>query len=352
MNIEIIKENNSKIANVDFSNLPFGKIFSDHMFVADYVNNTWQSPKIMPFGKMEFSPSMSALHHGQSIFEGLKAYKNNKSEIVLFRPLDNFNRLNKSAHRMCMPEVPEDLFMSGLKQLINLDKNWVPTGEGNSLYIRPIYFATDEAIGVKPSENYRLVIFTSPAGPYFNKPIDVVVERTYSRSADGGTGFAKAAGNYGGAMYPTKLAQQNGFDAVLWTDAIENKWLEEGGAMNLMFVFGESLVTPPLSNSKLAGVTRNTILTLAKNWGVEVIERNISVDDLLEQYELGNVKEAFGCGTAANISHIQSITIGEKKLIISPIETRTFSNKMLKYLNDYRMGTLEDKFGWMLKIEK
>lgn len=350
MNIEIIKANSNKITSVDFLNLPFGKIFSDHMFVVDYINGAWQAPKIMPFGKMEFSPSMSALHHGQSIFEGLKAYKNNNSEIVLFRPLDNFKRLNKSAHRMCMPQVPEDLFMSGLQQLVNLDKNWVPTGEGNSLYIRPIYFATDEAIGVKPSENYKLVIFTSPAGPYFNKPIDVLVERTYSRSADGGTGFAKAAGNYGGAMYPTMLAQQKGFDAVLWTDAVENKWLEEGGAMNLMFVFGESLVTPPLSNSKLAGVTRNTILTLAKDWGMEVIERNISVDDLLEQYELGNVKEAFGCGTAANISHINSITIGDKKLSLPPIATRYFSNKMLKYLNDYRMGILEDKFAWMVKV--
>lgn len=350
MNISITKTDSSRISSVDFSNLPFGKIFSDHMFVVDFIDNAWQTPKIIPFGKMEFSPSMSAIHHGQSIFEGLKAYKNNNDEIVLFRPLDNYNRLNKSAQRMCMPEVPEDLFMSGLKQLINLDKNWVPTGEGNSLYIRPIYFATDEAIGVKPSENYRLVIFTSPAGPYFNKPIDVIVERNYSRSAEGGTGFAKAAGNYGGAMYPTKLAQQKGFDAVLWTDAIENKWLEEGGAMNLMFVFGESLVTPPLSNSKLAGVTRNTILTIAKDWGIDVIERNISIDDLLEQYKLGNVKEAFGCGTAANISHINSITVGEQKLALPAIETRNFSNKMLKYLNDYRMGALEDKFAWMQKV--
>jgi branched-chain amino acid aminotransferase len=318
--------------------------------MADCESGEWRNPRIMPYGKMELSPSTSALHHGQSIFEGMKAFKNTAGEIFLFRPLDNFNRLNRSAERMCMPFVPQALFMEGLLSLIKLDAAWIPATEGKSLYIRPLYFATDEVIGVKPSENYRLVVFTSPTGPYFNEPLNVLVETNYSRSAEGGTGYAKAAGNYGGAMYPTRLAQQKGYHAVIWTDAVSNKWVEEGGAMNLFFMFGEKLVTPPLSNSKLAGITRDSIITVAKDWNIEVEERNISTDELISAFEKGLLNDAFGCGTAANIAHIASINVGGKELKLKPVAERSLSNKLLGYLNDYRLGRTEDKFGWLTKV--
>jgi branched-chain amino acid aminotransferase len=280
----------------------------------------------------------------------MKAYRDPKGEVLLFRPYENFLRMNRSAERMCMPQIPEEIFMNGLLELIRLDKNWVPSAEGCSLYIRPVFFATDEAIGVKPSENYKLVIFTSPSGIYFNEPLKVLIETGFSRSSEGGVGYAKAAGNYGGAMYPTRLAQQKGYNQVIWTDAVEHKYLEESGAMNLMFVIDGKLVTPSLSNSKLAGITRDSILTLAKSWGLTVEERNISIDEIQDASDKGVLEDAFGCGTAANIAPIATIGVNGRDLQLPALSTRKISQRIAKELSDIKTGRSADAFHWTVKI--
>ncbi len=351
MQFNIQKSTHSRIKEVDFKNLVFGKVFSDHMLVADYIGDDWQTPQILPYGKILISPSMSSLHHAQSIFEGMKVYKNEAGEPLFFRAIDNFNRLNISAERMCMPPVPLDIFMDGLKELVKLDRGFIPDEDNQSLYVRPVYFATDEAIGVKASQNYRLIIFTTPTGPYYSEPLKVYIETKYSRSAEGGTGYAKAAGNYGGSFYPTKLAIDRGYHQLIWTDASENKYVEESGSMNLMFVFGDTLVTPALGPSKLAGITRDSILKLAKHFNINVEERNISVTEIIEQFKSGNLKEAFGCGTAANIAQIQSIGYEDDKLLLlPPISERKISNLLGKTLNDIKMGKINDEFGWVTKL--
>jgi len=351
MTFNIQKSNTSRLPEVDFKNLVFGKIFSDHMLVADYIGTEWQAPQILPYGKFLVSPSMSALHHAQSIFEGMKIYKGVNGEPLFFRAIDNYNRLNISAERMCMPPVPQDIFMDGLKELVKLDKAFIPDEDNLSLYVRPVYFSTDEAIGVKASQNYRLIIFTTPTGPFYSEPLNVYIETKYSRSAEGGTGYAKAAGNYGGSFYPTKLANERGYHQLIWTDASENKYVEESGSMNLMFVFGNTLVTPQLGPSKLAGITRDSVIKLAKHLGIAVEERNISVDEIITQYNNGNLKEAFGCGTAANIAQIQTIGYDDDKLMaLPPISERVIANKIGETLNAIKMGKIKDEFGWVTTL--
>lgn len=350
MSINITKVAQSRLKEVDFNNLPFGKVFSDHMLVADYIDGAWQTPEIIPFGDIPLSPSLSALHHAQAIFEGMKAFKNNTGEVIFFRMEDNYNRMNISAERMCMPTIPREIFVDGIMQLVALDKAWIPTGEGQALYLRPVMFSSDTAIGVKPSENYKLIIMTMPTGAYYLEPLKVWVETKYSRSALGGTGYAKAAGNYGGAMYPSKLAAQHGYHQLLWTDSINNEVIEESGSMNVMFMIDDVLVTPALHSSMLAGITRDSILRIARDWGVKVEEREITVTELLEKYKEGRVKEAFGVGTAANIAHIA--TIGHKELIMElpPINERTFANKMYEHLFAYKRGERDDQFGWLTRM--
>lgn len=350
MQIEIKKCGNSRLAQVDMNNLVFGKIFSDHMLVADYIDGKWETPVIMPFGKMEMSPSISGLHHGQSIFEGMKAYKAKDGKILLFRPYENYKRLNRSARRMCMPDVPEEIFMEGLKKLIDLDRTWVPEGEGKSLYIRPIYFAIDEVIGVKPSEDYRLVIFTSPVAAYYPEPVKVRIETRYARASEGGVGFAKAAGNYGAAMLPTRLAQDDGYNQVIWTDAKEHKYLEESGSMNLMFVINGTLVTPPLTESKLAGVTRDSILKLADKWNIPAEERELTVAEVISAANSGKLEEAFGCGTAANIAQIERINYEGKDYLLPPVAERKISNRIGSYLEALKTGQVADELNWTVSI--
>lgn len=347
----VSKNINSRLGQINFEDLPFGKIFSDHMLLADFINGSWQEPQILPFQKLEMSPSISALHHGQSIFEGMKAYKSKKGEVLLFRPEENFKRLNRSAERMCMPAVPKEIFMDGLLELIRIDSQWVPTKENFALYIRPVYFAIDEAIGVKPSENYRLVIFATPVGKYFADPVKVLVETTYTRASEGGVGYAKAAGNYGAAMLPSRLAQKKGYHQVIWTDAIEHKYVEESGAMNLMFIIDGTLITPPLSNSKLAGITRDSILHVAKNsLNIPVEERNISIDEIVEASKNNKLKDAFGCGTAANIAPIAEIGYNGETLKLPAIETRSISNKIASILEDIKRGKVDDIYDWIVKV--
>ncbi len=348
--INIRKTKKSRVSEVDINNVPFGKTFSDHMFVAEYADGKWKKADIMPYEDVPMSYAMSALHYGQAIFEGMKAYKNAKGEVSLFRPLENFKRLNKSAIRMAMPEIPEELFMNGLMELIRMDAAWVPSSESGSLYIRPFMIATDEAIGVKISDTYKFVIITCPAGKYYADPIKVLVETNYYRAVKGGVGYVKAAGNYGRSLYPTKLAQQKGYQQVIWTDSETQKHFEESGTMNVMFVIGDKLITPGLSDTILDGVTRNSVLALARDWGMQVEERKVSIDEVFKAHEDGTLKEVFGCGTAATIAQIIGIGHNGKDYMLPPVAERKFSTKIDETLRKIRKGELEDKMNWMLKV--
>jgi branched-chain amino acid aminotransferase len=348
--IQIEKTTKSRLSETDFENLAFGRTFSDHMFMMDFRNGKWNSPKIMPFQNISMNPAASVIHYGQSIFEGMKAFKNVEGRFGLFRPDKNIERMNLSAQRMCIPQVPEGIFMEALTELVRMDHEWIPNGEFSSLYIRPVLFAIDEFIGVKASQDYRFMIFTSPVNAYYAKPVRVKVERHYTRAARGGTGFAKAAGNYAGSMYPAKLANEQGYDQLLWTDAKEHIYIEESGTMNVMFVIDGKLITPELSDTILAGITRRSVLQVAKDWGVEVEERRILVSEVLEAHEKGILQEAFGCGTAATIAHIDVIGDGEALYQLPPVEGRALSNKLLKYFTDLKKFRATDPHGWMVEL--
>lgn len=348
--ISIQKIAKTRISEVDFANIPFGKVYSDHMFMADYKEGHWQNFRIVPYGYMPMSPATPALHYGQSIFEGLKAYKNESGEALVFRPLANWKRMNVSAERMCMPDIPEELFMDGMNTLIDLDRQWIPKTDGSSLYIRPFMFSADEYIGIKPSDNFTFMIITCPVGAYYSTPVKVRIEQHYTRAVEGGTGFAKAGGNYGGALYPAKLAQQDGYHQLIWTDGKDHKYVEESGTMNIMFVIDDTLVTPVVGDSILRGITRESVLSLARHWGMKVEERRVSVDELIDGLKSGRVKEAFGAGTAATIAHIELIGHNGEDYYLPAIEKREFSNKVFKELDQMKRGLSPDPFGWVYKV--
>lgn len=350
LDIKIEKTPKSRVSEYDINNVPFGKCFSDHMFVAEYSNGAWNKAYITPYQDVPMSYAMSALHYGQAIFEGMKAYKNDKGEVSMFRPVENLKRMNKSAIRMAMPEVPQDLFMKGLNELLKLDAAWVPSSDTGSLYIRPFLIATDEAIGVKISDTYKFVIITCPAGKYYSEPIKVLVETTYFRAVHGGVGFVKAAGNYGRSLYPTKLAQQKGYQQVIWTDSETKQYFEESGTMNVMFLIGDTLLTPGLSDTILDGITRDSVLTLARDWGMKVEERKVSIKEVLEAQQNGTLKEVFGCGTAATIAQIIGIGHNGKDYMLPPVEERKFSTKVDETLRAIRKGRAADQHHWMLKV--
>jgi branched-chain amino acid aminotransferase len=336
----------SRIGEVDFNNLGFGNYISDHMLVADYKNGAWGEAKIVPFGELLMTPAILSLHYGQAIFEGMKAFKMADGRINIFRVQRHYQRLLKSLERMCMPVLPEELFVSGLHAVVETDEQWIPEKEGYSLYIRPLVFASESKLGVKISDQYKFVVMTSPVGPYFSKPIRVKVEETYVRAAEGGTGFAKCAGNYGGAFYPTQLAREQGFDQVLWTDAKEHKYIDESGAMNVMFVLNGKLVTPKLTSALLDGVTRNSILTLAKDMGMPTEERRVSLDDLVEGFKKGTLTEAFGAGTAAVVSQIAVINIHGTDYELPLADATSFQQRVKQKLSNLRRGTEPDPHGW------
>lgn len=350
MDIAIDRIAQSRVKEYDVNDVPFGKCFSDHMLVAEYSNGKWQKAYITPYRDMPLSYAMSALHYGQAIFEGMKAYKSAEGQVSLFRPLENFKRLNKSAIRMAMPEVPEEIFMGGLMELLRLDAAWVPTSDTGSLYIRPFLIATDEAIGVRASDTYKFIIITCPAGKYYSEPIKVLVEQNYFRAVKGGVGFVKAAGNYGRSLFPTRLAQAKGYQQVIWTDSETHQYVEESGTMNLMFVIGDTLITPGLSDTILSGITRDSVLAIARDWNYKVEERKISIAEIVEAHKNGSLKEAFGCGTAATIAQIVGIGYDGQDFELPPIEQRQFSPKVDEYLRSIRKGKVEDKFNWMLKV--
>ncbi len=346
IDIEINKSPVSRLSSVDFNNLSFGHVFSDHMFVADYTDDEWKNFQIIPYGGLLFSPAMSALHYGQAIFEGIKAYRQKEDRIAIFRPMKNLERLNISAERMCMPAVPQEVFMQGLTQLIDLDRKWAPSAVGQSLYIRPVMFATDTILGVNASKNYKFVILTGPVAAYYSKNLKVKVELHYSRADEGGVGYAKTAGNYARALYPTKLAEQEGFDQLIWTDSREHAYIEEAGTANVMFVINDVLITPSTRDTILDGVSRHTILDLARAWGMQVEERRVSVDEVIQAIKKGTLQEAFAAGTAATIAPISVIGHKYDLYTLPDPQARVFSNKALKALSDIRYGLAPDQFGW------
>lgn len=348
--IEVRKVDSSRVTAVDWKDLGFGKVFSDHMCIVEYKDGQWHTPVIKPYGKLEFSPAISALHYGQAIFEGLKAYKNSEGDVFVFRPEKNAARLNKSAARMCMPELPEDVFVDCVHLLVALDKEWIPTGEGESLYLRPHMFATDEYVGVRPSSSYYFVIFSCPVAKYYTGEIKVKIEPAFTRAAKGGTGAAKAAGNYGAALFPAKLAQDSGYNQMLWTDAETHEYFEESGTMNVIFKKGNTIITPSLSDSILDGITRNSVLQIARDWGYTVEERKVSVKEIIEAIRKGELDEAFGAGTAATIAPIRVINYQGEDLTLKPMESWSFAPKVSTYLDRLKRGLEPDIHGWNKRI--
>lgn len=344
--IPVERTEKSRIRETDFNNLEFGKYISDHMLISAYKNGQWQEMKIVPFGEIPMTPAMLSLHYGQTVFEGLKAFRNNNGDLSVFRMAKHSARLNKSLERMCMPSVSEEMFSQGIHALLEVDQQWVPTSEGASLYIRPLVFATESRFGVKISDDYLFVIMTSPVGPYFSKPLRLKIEDTFVRAAEGGPGYAKCAGNYGGAFYPTQLAREQGFDQVLWTDAREHKYIDEAGVMNVMFVINGRLITPKLSSSILDGVTRDSILQLAPTLDMETEDRKVSVEEVVKAIEDGSLTEAFGAGTAAVVSPIATITVKGVDYHLPEPGSESFQQRVKQKLNNIRMGAEPDPFGW------
>lgn len=350
LDIKVSKVEKSRIAQVDPANIQFGKLYSDHMLIVHYENGAWQQPEIVPYGNLSLSPATTFFHYGQAIFEGVKAYKDPQGNPMIFRPQDNWKRMNRSAVRMAMPEIPEDIFVEGMRALVDLDRDWVPTSEGTSLYIRPFMVATDEFIGVKPAEKFTFMIITSPAGPYYAKPVSIFVQDQYVRAFPGGIGFTKAAGNYGASMYPTMKIREMGYDQILWTDGFEHKYVQEIGTMNVFFVLGDTVVTPAVSETILAGVSRDSVITLLRERGIPVEERELSIDEIVEAYKAGKLMEAFGTGTAASIAPIAELTYHEHHMKLPEVDTWKVAGWLKQELGDIRYGRKEDTHGWLVRV--
>jgi branched-chain amino acid aminotransferase len=345
--ISIHKTEKSRLNETPLTNLAFGKIFTDHMLEADYYDGKWQNCSIIPYDLLPTSPSVYALHYGQSIFEGLKAVRNSEGNPMLFRAIDNWKRLNYSAHRMALPETPKDLFMDGLKELLKLDKNWIPTEEGSALYIRPLLYCAEDLIGIKPTEVFKLRIMMSPVSKYYDKPVKILVADKYVRACAGGTGDVKAAGNYGGTMLPMLEAKQKGFDQVLWMDAAEFRYLNEIGSMNIFVQIGDTFLTPELDGNILDGVTRRSVIALLKDEGYKVEERKIDIAEVAAAAAKGILNDAFGTGTAASIAPIDSFGYQGNILQVKPMSERKISTHIKQRLDAIKCGAEADKFGWI-----
>lgn len=350
LDINVKKVEKSRLHEVDALNINFGKHYSDHMLIAIYENGKWNQPEIMPFHELRFSPATTFFHYGQAIFEGVKAYKDPQGNPIIFRPHDNWKRMNRSAVRMAMPEIPEDLFIGGMRRLVDVDRNWIPTSEDTSLYIRPFMLATDEFIGVRPAERFMFIIITSPAGPYYNKPVSIFVQDKYVRAFPGGIGFTKAAGNYGMSMYPTQEIKKMGYDQILWTDGFEHKYVQEIGTMNVFFVIGDKVITPNITDCILEGVTRDSVITLLKEKGITVEERLLSIKEIEDAHKAGQLKEAFGTGTAASIAPIYALTYHKDKMMLPPVEKWDVANWLKQELAEIRYGRKNDSHGWVFKV--
>jgi branched-chain amino acid aminotransferase len=340
----------SRVQEVDFATVTFGKVFSDHMFSAEFQDGSWSDGLIQPYGSIPLAPSISSLQYGISVFEGMKAHKSPNGSPLLFRPRENARRLQRSAERLAMPPVPETLFMDGLRELVKLDQAWIPPAEIGALYIRPVLFSVDPSIRVKPADRYRFIIFTSPFGAYFSTPVDVLVTERYVRAFPGGTGDTKPAGNYAAALLADREARDAGFDSVMWLDAKERCYVEECGVMNVFFVLGDDVVTPSLSGTILAGITRDSVIALLRDMGYKVREDRISVGDLFKSYKRGELRECFGTGTAATVTHVRRIRYDDRTLELPPIEQRKVGPAVREKLLSVMTGRELDPHGWVESV--
>lgn len=349
--LKIERRKDSKLAETDFSNLVFGRVFSDHMFLADYENGNWLAPKIIPYQALPYEPSCKVFHYGQAVFEGMKAYKDKNGKVFLFRPEENWKRINNSAKRLGMPEIPKEYFMDGIKTLVDLDKEWIPTGEAESLYLRPVYIGIENAVAASPSMKYRFMIIASPAGKYYVGDVKVKIEDRFSRACDGGVGFAKAAGNYAAQFYPTEMAKKEGFKQIIWTDSKEHKYLEEAGTMNMFFRIGDKLLTAPTDSSRiLPGITRKSIIQLAQDNGVDIEVRPVEVAEVIEAAQTGNLKEIFGAGTAATILPIVGLKYKEFYSDLPRLDN-SYANRFKKMLMDIQYNRVDDPYGWRVEVK-
>jgi branched-chain amino acid aminotransferase len=348
-NISISKADNSKIGTVDFENLAFGNIFTDHMLVCDYRNGNWENAEIKPYEPFLIDPSAKVFHYGQAIFEGMKSYKDDNDDVWLFRPDENYERFNKSAVRLAMPEVPEEIFLGGLHKLLEVDKEWVKKGKGNSLYIRPFMIAIGSGVIAAPSTQYRFMIILSPARAYYSGEVKVIIAEHYSRAANGGIGAAKAAGNYSAQFYPTKLANEQGFQQIIWTDDATHTKLEEAGTMNVFFRINDTLFTAPVSERILDGITRKSIIDLARRENIKVEVRSVLVEELLTAAADGSLKEIFGAGTAAVINPIVGFSYQDKYYELPKVED-SFALDLKEKLTNIQYKAAEDTFGWTVKV--
>jgi len=347
--MEIKKTDRSRRDQIDFDNPGFGEIFSDHMLTADYKGGTWGPPQIVPYGTMDIYPAICSLHYGQIVFEGLKAFYTRNGKINIFRLQKYHERMTRSNQRLCIPEISLDLFREGLIELVKLDKEWVPRKRGNSLYIRPFVFATDNFLGVKVSETYRFIIITSPVGAYYKEginPVKLTTPGEYVRAARGGLGAAKTPANYAATLLPGEVAKKRGFTQVLWLDGIEGKYVEEVGTMNIFFYIGDELITPPLEGTILPGVTRDSVVQLSKEWGIKVNERKVSIDEVFKASKEGRLKEIFGSGTAAVISPVGEIHHGDGRIIINQGKIGSLSQKLYDEITGIQYGENADRYGW------
>jgi branched-chain amino acid aminotransferase len=342
--------NESGVSKVDFQNLPFGKIISDHMFEMDFDGKQWVNPRISPVEKMSIHPMNMALHYGQSIFEGMKASRSKDGTPLLFRPELHAKRMNASALRMCMPELPEEMFIEAVHSLVSIEQEWIPKIQGSALYVRPLMFATDEMVGVKASDTFKFLIICLPVGPYYPKPIKLLVENHYIRAAPGGVGEAKTAGNYAAAMFPSKLAREQGYDQVLWLDAIHHKYLQEVGTMNIFIVFKDEVVTPATTGTILKGITRASAIEILKDKGHQVSERDITIDEVLNRHADGELVEVFGTGTAALIANVEEIRFNDSTYQLP--HHWDLSTSIRDEINGMRYGTVADKRGWTVPVHE
>ncbi len=350
--VKVSKAEKSKLDQIDFDNLTFGKTFTDHMFVCDYKDGKWQTPEILPYQPLTLDPSAKVFHYGQAVFEGMKAYKDEAGKVWLFRPEENFHRINKSSKRLNIPEFEEDFFFEGLNELLKLDKEWIKSGQedGNALYLRPFVIATQPGVMASPSTEYKFLIICSPVQAYYTKDVRVKIADYYSRAANGGFGAAKAAGNYAGQFYPTKLVQEEGFDQVIWTDDTSHEYLEEAGTMNIFFRVNDKLITCPTSDRILDGVTRKSVIAMAEKLGIEVEVRKVTVAEIIEAAENGSLQESFGSGTAAVISPIGTIGYKDKVYdLVKPADC--YSAKIKKGILDIQYNAAEDPFGWRYEVK-
>lgn len=349
LDIQIEKAQTSKIDQIDFDNLSFGNVFTDHMLVCDYRNGFWETPKIVPYQPISLEPSAKIFHYGQSIFEGMKAYKDADGGVWLFRPLDNHKRLNISAERIAMPALPEAYFMEGLRTLLQLEEKWIPTSDGSSLYVRPFMFASGKGFHASPADEYKFVIALAPSGAYFSGKVKVLIEKKYSRSANGGVGYAKVGGNYAGQFYPTQLANEKGYQQVIWTDDSTHEYIEEAGAMNIFVRIGDTLITGPTSDRILDGITRKSILEIAKDEGIKTEVRNLTVTEVVAAAKKGTLKEMFGAGTAAVVSPIAGFGHKGSDYELPELDN-SYASKLKKRITDIQYNRAEDPFGWRYAV--